>query len=485
MDIYESLNYVSKLAFPKIEYTWDRCSINEGKPIFSISTSTNKIENFVKCHYESGLKSILEVIEKEKLSSELELYAKQLLVVLANKTIDSHSNSCKNNAVFAYDLYRKNIIFRETTIEYSLYLNQLVSNLLAYSFYVLDYKTVINICDNCISKYKDNVKAYFQLISKLRDAFAYNHSVYDLITIENVLNYWEIANYINRSIPDLNFFEIRDGMTIATLKDELDLIQTIIPLEKLFDEGVLWTTLQELPDVLAFEFIYPNGSNGDIIKYVLEEYGETYQISPTIWKGIISKKHIDLLEMLGPTAKKISKDEAFLTIYEHHIPSILSNTRRRLINSKAAVLADFKEIAKKTHEHQLRQRKQRDKIYAELIVANKTSPKWKSEAQLYALVSSIYKDAIYQYRCDWLEMQSLDIYIPSLSIGIEYQGRQHYEPIEHFGGEAHFKHQQENDAKKKALCKNNGITLIEWSYTLDITNENLIKYISDIQNKKE
>ena len=79
-----------------------------------------------------------------------------------------------------------------------------------------------------------------------------------------------------------------------------------------------------------------------------------------------------------------------------------------------------------------------------------------------------------------MHRQSIDVYIPSLKIGIEYQGRQHYEPIEHFGGQEHFEQQQSNDKKKKALCKKHGVKLIAWPYTEAITETNLRKYLDDI-----
>lgn len=69
-------------------------------------------------------------------------------------------------------------------------------------------------------------------------------------------------------------------------------------------------------------------------------------------------------------------------------------------------------------------------------------------------------------------------------IGIEYQGRQHYEPIEHFGGEEHFIHQKENDRRKKLLCVENGVTLIEWPYTEPISEENLRKNLNEAVDKK-
>ena len=48
---------------------------------------------------------------------------------------------------------------------------------------------------------------------------------------------------------------------------------------------------------------------------------------------------------------------------------------------------------------------------------------------------------------------------------IEYQGRQHYEPSQKFGGKRGFYQQQFNDNKKRRYCALNGITLIEIPYT--------------------
>ena len=49
---------------------------------------------------------------------------------------------------------------------------------------------------------------------------------------------------------------------------------------------------------------------------------------------------------------------------------------------------------------------------------------------------------------------------------IEFQGRQHYEPIEYFGGKEQFKKQQQYDNKKRDYCKKHSIVLIEFPYTM-------------------
>jgi len=57
-----------------------------------------------------------------------------------------------------------------------------------------------------------------------------------------------------------------------------------------------------------------------------------------------------------------------------------------------------------------------------------------------------------------------DFYLPDDNICIEYQGKQHYEPIDYFGGEEGFKEQLKRDNLKRQFCKENNIKLIEIPY---------------------
>lgn len=56
---------------------------------------------------------------------------------------------------------------------------------------------------------------------------------------------------------------------------------------------------------------------------------------------------------------------------------------------------------------------------------------------------------------------------------IEFQGKQHYEPIEYFGGQERFKKQQLYDNKKREYCKKHGYTLIEIPYNYTNLNDYL------------
>ena len=96
-----------------------------------------------------------------------------------------------------------------------------------------------------------------------------------------------------------------------------------------------------------------------------------------------------------------------------------------------------------------------------------------NERKLFFLVKESYPDAIYQYRDEWLGYYSLDIYIPSLKIAIEYQGGQHYESVKLYGGDKALKGIQERDASKEELCRRQGVKLVEWKYDVPIIKANL------------
>ena len=57
---------------------------------------------------------------------------------------------------------------------------------------------------------------------------------------------------------------------------------------------------------------------------------------------------------------------------------------------------------------------------------------------------------------------------------IEYDGIQHFEPVEYFGGEAAFQRQQYNDKKKEEYCLTHNIKLIRIKYNDIITIEKLL-----------
>jgi uncharacterized protein with PIN domain len=75
-----------------------------------------------------------------------------------------------------------------------------------------------------------------------------------------------------------------------------------------------------------------------------------------------------------------------------------------------------------------------------------------------------------------IHLLSYDFYIPDQNILIEYQGIQHYQAIEYFGGDATFKRQQKHDKMKLDYAKAHHHNLIAVPYTED-TFSKIKKYL--------
>ncbi|MBV4424298.1 hypothetical protein [Clostridium tyrobutyricum] len=122
----------------------------------------------------------------------------------------------------------------------------------------------------------------------------------------------------------------------------------------------------------------------------------------------------------------------------------------------------------------------KENIFSNLVTDGVVQTKWKSEESLFKLVKGKYPDALYQHRPLWLSPQSLDVFIPELNIGIEYQGIQHYQSVDYFGGKEGFEHRIWLDNEKKRKCSENNVMLIEWNYQESINLINLKKKLSDV-----
>ena len=91
---------------------------------------------------------------------------------------------------------------------------------------------------------------------------------------------------------------------------------------------------------------------------------------------------------------------------------------------------------------------------------------WKMEKEVECVLKENNIDYIHDCRRDrlpWLVNKislSLDFYIPKLKIGIECQGRQHFEAVMDFGGEEKLKKSIERDKKKLKLCKEHDVKLL-------------------------
>jgi|TARA_B100000315_G_scaffold225766_1_gene232257 hypothetical protein len=99
---------------------------------------------------------------------------------------------------------------------------------------------------------------------------------------------------------------------------------------------------------------------------------------------------------------------------------------------------------------------------------------WVSEMELFNLVQYFFPNAQHHVSPEWLKPQHLDIYIHSEELAFEYQGQQHYEPVDFFGGLKSFEEGVRRDKRKRLKCKKNGVLLIYWKYDEEI-NEEVLK----------
>lgn len=178
-------------------------------------------------------------------------------------------------------------------------------------------------------------------------------------------------------------------------------------------------------------------------------------------------KYLEIKHMNTIEADYQSVEEA---IYNWRLVNVYKNIDPSYNPNKEQDYYITKELKKK-HNRILADK--RSQIYSKLVKNGDAPTRWGSETRLFKLVSKTYKDAIFQYHSEFLGLQSYDIFIPSIKVAIEYQGKQHYEPIDFFGGENAFKNRIKLDKKKKEISKNNGITLIGWKYNEPISNLNL------------
>jgi len=73
--------------------------------------------------------------------------------------------------------------------------------------------------------------------------------------------------------------------------------------------------------------------------------------------------------------------------------------------------------------------------------------------------------------CKHKQLLSFDFYLPDKNLCIEFDGRQHYESIEKWGGMKYLKDQQIKDKIKNIYCIENNINLLRIKYNDNIENK--------------
>ena len=260
----------------------------------------------------------------------------------------------------------------------------------------------------------------------------------------------------------------------------------------------VWETFDKnTPFQIRYQFEYPNGKNGDIDMYIATQCGEVSQLDEMHYSALLKTIYKDELLLLVPFyVTNVTRSEIKQFLYEYNVGHKLRQYCDDVfsLGFNASSSSDTEEIIKERNDNlKIRQhgievanrymekvRLCRNKLYEGIITQGRTSGKWVSEKKAYQIVKSIFPDAVYQYHAAWLGSQSLDIYIPSLKTGIEYQGIQHFNPISYFGGNEGFEATKNRDLYKREKCKKYGVKLIEWRYDEPLTKDYIFGLLKNV-----
>ena len=110
---------------------------------------------------------------------------------------------------------------------------------------------------------------------------------------------------------------------------------------------------------------------------------------------------------------------------------------------------------------------------------------WVSETALFRKLEAEFSNTkvVQHGRPTWLGRQHFDIWFPNWKIAVEYHGKQHFEPVEFFGGKEVFHETVERDKRKSKLAKRHGVKLL--IVTEADNHDDIVQEINDIVKKRK
>lgn len=114
-----------------------------------------------------------------------------------------------------------------------------------------------------------------------------------------------------------------------------------------------------------------------------------------------------------------------------------------------------------------------ENLVREMKGVAKIGERWVNETLLFNYIKMLFPKHVVEREASpvWIGKLRLDVYIPALSLAVEYQGKQHYEAIKHFGGEEGLVRTQERDKQKAKFCKQNNVDLVYFTYMENMTEK--------------
>ena len=185
-------------------------------------------------------------------------------------------------------------------------------------------------------------------------------------------------------------------------------------------------------------------------KIILRESG-SYQLSAQYRAGIC--------HLCRAIPSTITYRMGVDTIIKHYLPYIMSEAILSGIDTREA-------------ENRVRDR----------LGVSRIGEGWVSETHLYNLIRALFPDQRVEREVSpqWLGKLRFDIFLPEVGVAIEYQGEQHYRPIERFAGKQGFEKTRERDQLKRQRAKEAGVKVVEFKYDEVLTDEMVRKRIERV-----
>lgn len=209
------------------------------------------------------------------------------------------------------------------------------------------------------------------------------------------------------------------------------------------------------------------------VYYVSFSEEKTEEIS-LMYFNLVSAFNADKDYMVAIKEYLITYD--FATFLQNKIDKFISELREKWGYSGVVTNSVLVSINKAINRNR---RQKLNKLYTAMVEEKRANTRWSTEYKLFSIISKLIDDVHYQYRTEWLGLQSYDIFIPSQNIAIEYQGQQHYEAIDVFGGEKAFADNKKRDERKRLLSAEHGVKVLYWKYDMYVNIDNVTRFLME------
>lgn len=283
----------------------------------------------------------------------------------------------------------------------------------------------------------------------------------DHVSVDGKVKFWKYQDSYNQEKP-VNIFEVRQK-ELNEGRDQMT--------------GMLATKLGHISQFTAFgrnniDDLYPFIETE--IQWFKREHGVSTYLDAFFDEGISYKK--DLLGFFNSEYYRQFFESDSSYEYYHDLDDIKKYPYHKGRTSFVFLQSIIEQLTRFFRPAEDRFRESRG--------IPKIGEGWTSETDLFYKICDAFKEyeVVQHGRPTWLGRQHLDIYFPKENVAIEYQGLQHFKPVEYFGGEEGFKNTRERDQRKLQKCKENRCALIFVDESLSF--ESLVSKVKEALSTK-